>query len=136
MLLTACAGANEPDEDRIRAAVAGMKAAVEAKKPRELVRFLATDYRDHRGRNRDFVRKILRIHFLRYRKVGVLITRLKVDTTVPGPGAEVQAHVLLFGGFRELLPENGRLYSFDTHWRLEDGEWRMSYAEWESLLGG
>ena len=37
-------------------------------------------------------------------------------------------------GSGRLLPDAARLYSVETGWRLDDGEWRLTSATWEPRL--
>ena len=43
-------------------------------------------------------------------------------------------NALLTGG-RGLLPEEGRLYHFETVWRQVDGEWQLLEVDWRPVGG-
>jgi len=48
--------------------------------------------------------------------------------------ATVAFDAALTGGSGRLLPDAARLYSVETGWRLDDGEWRLTSATWEPRL--
>jgi hypothetical protein len=31
------------------------------------------------------------------------------------------------------LPESGQVFEFETHWRMEDGEWLLVVANWDPV---
>src|SRR5690606_40314229 len=74
-----------------------------------------------------------RLAFLRHRQVGVTVAG-PLQVALRERDATVSFEVALTGGSGGLLPEAARLYSVETGWRLEDGDWRLLSASWEPRL--
>jgi hypothetical protein len=128
-LLIAACSAGDPPEARLRASVDALHAAVEAREGSAIGDFIGPQAMDREGALR-----MARLAFLRYRAVGVTIVG-PMDVRMQGDDhARVRFEAALTGGSGALLPESARVWSVDTGWRAEDGEWRMTSATWEPRL--
>ena len=133
VLLVAC-GAGEPPEARLRASVDALQAAVETREGGKVGDFIAADFIGPQAMDRDGALRMARLAFLRYRSVGVSVVG-PLDVEMHGDDhARVRFDAALTGGSGALLPDAARVWSVDTGWRVEDGEWRMTSAEWEPRL--
>ena len=133
VLLAAC-GQGDPPEARLRASVDALQAAVEAREGGKVGDFLAADFIGPQAMDRDGALRMARVAFLRYRTVGVSVVG-PLDVQMQGDDhARVRFDAALAGGSGALLPDAARVWSVDTGWRVEDGEWRMTSAEWEPRL--
>lgn len=135
-LLIGCGGRDTP-EQALREAMAGVQAAIEARDAATLDDWLAEDFIGPGGMDRDRARRTALALFMRYRDVGVAIGPLDIQLqgkhAQPGH-ARVRFEAVATGGSGRLLPESGQVYAVETGWRLEDGDWRMTSARWESRL--
>jgi hypothetical protein len=133
ILLAAC-GAGDPPEVRLRAGIASLQAAIEAREGGRVGDFLAVDFIGPDAMDRDGALRMARLAFLRYRAVGVSIVG-PLDVEMQGDDhARVRFDAALTGGSGALLPDAARVWSVDTGWRLDGGDWRMTSAEWEPRL--
>ena len=133
VLLAAC-GPDDPPEARLRSSVGALQAAVEAREGGTVGDFLATDFIGPQAMDREGALRMARVAFLRYRTVGVSIVG-PLDVQMQGDDhARVRFDAALTGGSGALLPDAARVWSVDTGWRMEDGEWRMTSAGWEPRL--
>lgn len=66
-------------------------------------------------------------------------SKLSVTTSPPriqmrGDRASVRFDAILGGGNGRFLPDHTQAYSITSGWRIEAGEWRLYYAQWEPML--
>jgi hypothetical protein len=133
VLLAAC-GAGDPPEARLRASVDALQAAVESREGGKVGDFLAADFIGPQAMDRDGALRMARAAFLRYRSVGATVVG-PLDVEMQGDGhARVRFEAALTGGSGAMLPRSARVWSVDTGWRVERGEWRMTSAEWKPRL--
>jgi hypothetical protein len=133
VLLAAC-GAGDPPELRLRADIESLQAAIEAREGDRIGDFLAADFIGPQAMDRDGALRMARLAFLRYRAVGVSVVG-PLDVEMQGRDhARVRFDAALTGGSGALLPDSARVWSVDTGWRLEDGDWRNTSATWEPRL--
>jgi hypothetical protein len=71
--------------------------------------------------------------FLRHRGIGATIAGPLQVRMQPGH-ASVRFEAALTGGSGGILPDAARLYSVQTGWRLQDGDWRLTSASWTPRL--
>lgn len=129
--LGACA-APAPPEQRLRATVAQLHGAVQQRDPSALEEVLAKDFVGPNGLDRLGARRMAMALFLRYRNVGVRPGPLTVQMK-PGH-ATVSFTAALTGSAVGSMPDAAQVYQVRTGWREQDGEWRMTSADWSSAL--
>lgn len=129
-LLAGCA--RTPPEEALREAFDGVQAAIEARDAGDLAGFLADDFIGPGGLDRDGARRLAALHFMRHGSVGVLPGPLDIE--LQGDHARVRFSAVLSGGSGRLLPDSAQAWQVDTGWRLVDGEWRMTSADWTPVL--
>ena len=133
LAIVAAGCAREPAEQRLRASIAAIEAAVEARSAGDVIDHVASDFiggaGDIEGMDRTQLHALLRGVLLRHRDIGVLLGPLAL--TMHGEDrATVRVDALVTGGAGGLLPESGRRIAIDSGWRLDDGEWRCISARW------
>ena len=131
LLLAACAR-TEP-ETALRGQVAALQEAVEAREPAAIRRLLSEDFIGPGGMDRERAVRTARLAFLRHRQVGATVAG-PLQVALRERDATVSFEVALTGGSGRLLPDAVRLYSVETGWRLEEGDWRLLSASWEPRL--
>lgn len=130
-LLAGCA--RTPPEQQLRESVAELQAALDARDADALGERLAADFIGPGGLDREGAQRLARLSFLRHREVGVRLGPLDVEL-LRSEHARVRFTAALSGGSGGLLPESAQVYQVDTGWRLEDGEWRLTSADWQAAL--
>lgn len=130
LVLAGCAVA--PPEEALRQRVDALQAAIAARDAGALAEHLADDFIGPGGMDRDAARRTAALYFLQNARVGVAPGPL--DIRLEAAHARVDFTAALTGGSGRLLPERGRIYRVETGWRLEDGEWRLTSADWKPVL--
>ena len=130
IVLAIAACARQAPEQRLRAEVAAMQAAVENGEPRAFMARVAPDFIGNEGLDRDGLERMLRGQMLLNAKVGVQAGPLEVEM---GQGtATVRFTVLLTGGDGRFLPERGQMQQVASGWRESDGQWQLYSASWNT----
>ena len=133
LLVAAMAACARPQpEEALRQALDGIQAAIEARDAGELSEHLSDDFIGPGGLDRDGARRLAALHFMRHGDVGVLPGPLDIE--LQDDHARVRFSVVLSGGSGRLLPDSAQAWQVDTGWRLVDGEWRMSSADWAPVM--
>lgn len=133
LLVAAMAACARPQpEEALRQALDGIQAAIEARDAGELSEHLSDDFIGPGGLDRDGARRLAALHFMRHGDVGVLPGPLDIE--LQDDHARVRFSAVLSGGSGRLLPDSAQAWQVDTGWRLVDGEWRMSSADWAPVM--
>ena len=93
---------------------------------------VAEDFSGNAGTDRAALHNLLRMQFLGNAKVGITTGPLQVE--MQGERAKVGFTAVLTGGSGRFLPDAAQSYAITTGWRMEKGEWRLYYAQWEPTL--
>ena len=117
-----------PPEEALRARVAALEAAVDARDAGALRGFLADDFIGPGGMDDAGARRLAQGMFLRYRDIGTRLGPLSVE--LQDRHATVRFDAVVTGGAGTLLPQSGQVYDVTTAWRMEGGDWRLVSAEW------
>jgi hypothetical protein len=133
LLLAGCRGGEPTPEERVVAVLAELERAAEARDVGLIEPHVSESYKDENGNDRRALLGLATAHFMRNKSVYLLV-RVS-DVALPEPGrAQVDAFVALAGQpIRDLaaLPElHADLYRFGFALRDEDGEWRVTAADW------
>lgn len=123
--------AKEPPEAALRATIAGMQAAAEARGADTLAEAVSEEFVGPEGMDRDQLRRTLALVWLRDKNVGVQLGPLDVELV--GDRARVDFTAGTTGG-AGWLPDRGQLYQVETAWRLEGGDWKLLSASWSPVL--
>jgi len=132
--ITACSRYSEP-EAQIAANVQAMETALDERDRGDFMRHLA---RSFTGRNpnggsmsREEAEKMLMLYFLRYRKVGVLVTQLEIEIDLYEPNLATTSAAVVLSGGEQLLPDSAGLYRVNGQWQNYDGDWKLTRLDWE-----
>ena len=132
-LVAACSGGESTPEERVRAVLAELEAAAEARDVGLLKPHISEAYKDESGNDRRALLGMATGHFMRNKSVYLLVRVNDVVIVEPGK-VQVDAFVALAGQpIRDAaaLPElRADLYRFDLRLRDEDGDWRVTAADW------
>ena len=127
LALGACS--DESPEQAVRAQVAELQAAIDARDAGDIEALLAEDFVGNEGIDRRGARQLAAAVFLRHRQVAAKVGPVSVELRGEAD-AIATFSVLATGGSGGLLPEQGQVYQFQTGWRLVEGEWKLLNASW------
>jgi hypothetical protein len=126
-LLAACA--RTPDAEAIRASIAAMAEAAEARRTGDVLAFVSDDFTGEDGAlDRAGLERLLRARLLAGRAVGVRVGR--VDVALAGERATARFELTLTDGSGRWLAEGRAVLDVTTGWRREGRTWRCHYAKW------
>jgi hypothetical protein len=132
LLLTACSDDGSP-EQQVRAVIESMEVAAEARDVGDLMEHISANYRDAQGQDRTEASRYARGYFIANQSVH-LLTRVE-SLEFPAPDeARVKLQVGMAGraGAPGQAGLSADLYDFDLALVREDGEWKVSYADWRA----
>ena len=128
--LSACS--SQPPEAALRAQLLEMQEAAGQQRIGDFMQGVADDFTGNEGMDRAALHNLLRLQVLGKTSVGINTGPVQVQVT--GETATVKFDVLLVGSSKRLLPDSARSYSVTSGWRMEDDQWRVYYAQWQSSL--
>lgn len=124
---------DESPEQSVRAQVATLQAAIDARDAGDIEALLAEDFVGNEGMDRRAIRQLAAAVFLRHKNVSAKLGPVSVELR-GNTDAIARFSVLATGGSGGLLPESGQIYQVETGWRLVDGEWKLLNASWTPNL--
>ena len=126
-MLAACV--RQPDTEAIRAAIASMADAAEAREGADVLEHISADFTGNDGEfDRQQLTRLLRAQLLAS-SVGVRLGQ--VDVELSGERATARFDATLTDGSGRWIAERSAEVHFVTGWRREDGAWRCYNASWE-----
>ncbi len=126
LLLAGCAA--EGPEARLRANIAAMEEAVEARRPGDFIAHVSDGFSGGtEGLDRQSLRGLLAGQMLGSERIEVILGSPEI--VMHGERATVTVDATVIGG--RFLPERGERLRIVSGWRLEDGEWRCYTAQWQ-----
>jgi hypothetical protein len=132
-LALACSGDPTTPEERVRAVLAAIERAAEARDVGALREHVSESYADARGQDARALAALATLHFMRNQSVYLLTRIRRVELPAPGE-ARAEALVAMAGrpipGPEALAGLRANLYRFDVELREEDGRWRVSGGDW------
>lgn len=132
VLLSACSDDGSP-EQQVRAVIESMEVAAEARDVGDLLEHISANYRDGQGQDRTEASRYARGYFIANQSVH-LLTRIE-SLEFPAPDearVKLQVGMAGRGGAPGQTGLSADLYDFDLALVREDGEWKVSYADWRA----
>ncbi len=134
-LAAACRKSVAPEE-QVRRAITQVEKAITEKDLSTVGKFISPDYKDAEQYDRNSVMGVLRLQFLRYPTIHLLVRIAEV--TVPAPR---QARALVYAAMAsapirgpESLPQlSADLYRFEVDLRENNGDWKVVSASWRPV---
>lgn len=124
-------------EQQLRQDVAHLQAGVQARDLSSIRGALADDFVGPEGMDRNAAVRLAQVMYLRNQRINAVFGPMQV-TLLPSAAnpdhATVAFTAAMTGGSGGALPDTARLYQVRTGWRLQDGGWRMTSADWTSAL--
>jgi len=136
LLVQACNGPSA--EARIREVLKESAAKAEKRDLAGFMEFLAADYADGDGRDREATARLVAGYLDRFRGIVIHVLGARVGTPGPDGRIGVDFEVVLSHGaaevLRKLIRVTGEYYRFEAEFRQDArGAWRYTYAAWEPL---
>jgi hypothetical protein len=130
-VLPSCEQALTVDQ-QIIATILEIEKSIEAGERRAFLDHVSDDFSGQNGSmNRDQLRGYVILQMNRYRRLkGQLFP---IDVEDQGDGRAAAWFRALVTGGAGWIPENGQMFEFETHWRLDDGEWLLESANWKPV---
>jgi hypothetical protein len=134
VVLAALAGCSDDasPEQQVRAVIDSMEVAAEARDVGDLMEHVSAAYRNADGLDRAETARYVRGYFVANQSIH-LLTRIE-SLEFPAPDeARVKLQVGMAGrGGQSAAGLSADLYDFDVALVREDGEWKVSYADWRA----
>lgn len=125
------------DEAMIRETLRKLVKAAGDRDADRVLAFLAEDYQDFAGRDKDATRNLIRSYFERYRGLSVRALSLSVEDLRPGDAAVVGLDLVLTNVaaevFTRLADASLDLYRFRLDLRRDVSGWLVAAAAWEEI---
>lgn len=131
LALGGCGG--PPPEQAVRAQIAALQAAIDARDAGGVADLLAEDFIGNDGLDKRGARRLAAGIFLQYRDVSGRIGPVRVELRGE-KDAIARFTVLATAGSGGLLPQDGQVYEVETAWHLEGSDWRLRSAQWQPKL--
>jgi hypothetical protein len=132
-LLLGCSGGTNSPEDEIRNFIAGAVEAAERRSSADLTQMIHDSYLDQRGYNKQQVRSLLRVYFLRHKNIH-LFTRIGEIELLGDNQATAWLHVAMAGSvisdIDAISALRARIYGFELRLVKQD-EWLLQHASWK-----
>jgi len=134
VVLAALAGCSDDasPEQQVRGVIDSMEVAAEARDVGDLMEHVSAAYRNADGLDRAETARYVRGYFVANQSIH-LLTRIE-SLEFPAPDeARVKLQVGMAGrGGESAAGLSADLYDFDVALVREDGEWKVSYADWRA----
>ena len=124
-------------EQQLRQDVAKLQAGIQVREIGPIRVALADDFIGPEGMDRSAAIRLAQVMYLQNQRISAVFGPLQLTLlpSVANPNhATVAFSVALSGGSAGALPDSARLYQVRTGWRLKDGDWQMTSADWTSAL--
>lgn len=132
LTLAACDGPTSAPEEQLRAWVAAGVEAATNKNRREVINMVSESYADARGNERSDVDNMLRVYFLRQRKI-VLLPSIEEITVYDDTAAIIEMTVGMAGVNDSMLGLSADAYRFELELEKDASEWQLIAARWGEL---
>lgn len=138
LLLSACSDDPTSPEQQVRDTLNAIELAAQERSMSDFMDYIADDYSDHQGNDKDAVKRIVQLMFLRNQSINIftLIRSINVDDKI----AAVELSAAMASRGVDLTQETNRLKA-DTHQfsvvlQQDDDEWLVSSVSWQRGWGG
>jgi len=135
LAVASCGGDTSP-EAQVRAVVAEAEAAAEARDASALLDLVADDYCDDRGNGAEEIRRYVRGYLVAHQSVHLLVRIEELELKATDL-ARLRATVAMVGREAESAAAwdlAADVHEFDVTLAREDGEWRVTRADWRPAL--
>ncbi len=132
-LLVSCSAERDTPEVQVRALLERGEAAAEKKKTAVLRQMISEKYSDSQGQDKKAIEAILRYYFLRHESIHLLMRIQQITVPKPDVGQAIVMVAMAgqpISGAEELERLRADLHHFEITLARENGEWKVTRAEW------
>lgn len=122
----------DSSEAALRAQLQKMQSAAGEGRIGDFMEGVTGDFAGNEGMDRAALHNLLRMRALAKSNLSVTTSPLQIQ--MQGAQANVRFDAILTGGGGRFLPDSAQTCSITSGWRIEKGEWRVYYAQWEPML--
>ena len=135
LLLIAAFSACSPPltvSQQVIAAIREMETRIENGERRPFISHVAEDFNGQNGQlNRQELQRLVIYQLNRHQRLHAQLFPINVTETGEEE-ASATFRALITGG-PGWIPDQGQLYDFETFWRDEGGEWKLTSANWKTV---
>lgn len=131
LLATLCACAGDDARVALKRQAEQLIEAISERDHGAVMASLADDFGGPEGLDRDGASQMARLYFFRFRSIRLIAGPLEID--LQGERGSVSFVAALAGGQGGLLPEQAQAWRVESHWRRDDGDWKLIAADWRPL---
>lgn len=119
-------------EQQVIGVIKEMEKQVESGERRAFIAHVADDFGGQDGMmTRDELSAMVLFQLNQHRRLQVQLLPISVTPTMPGE-AEASFRVLVTGG-PGWVPDSGQLYTVQSRWQEQDGDWLLVTARWQAV---
>jgi hypothetical protein len=119
-------------EQQVIVTIREMEEKVEAGERRPFMDYLAGEFTAQGGSmNREQVRALFVYQLNRHKRLSAQLFPISVTET--GEKEAAATFRALVTGGPGWFPESGQVFDFETTWKLEEGEWLLTSADWDPV---
>ena len=119
-------------EQQIIATIREMEARIENGEPRQFIGHVSENFSGQKGQlNRPQLRGLVVYQLNRHQRLHAQLFPISVHETGEET-ASAKFRALITGG-PGWIPDQGQLYDFETLWRYQGGEWKLTNANWNPV---
>ena len=119
-------------EQQIIATIREMEARIENGEPRQFIGHVSENFSGQKGQlNRQQLRGLVVYQLNRHQRLHAQLFPISVNETGEET-ASAKFRALITGG-PGWIPDQGQLYDFETLWRYQGGEWKLTNANWNPV---
>lgn len=138
LLLNGCADDEGTPEQQVRKTLDAIELASEERSMSDLMDFVAEDYSDHQGNDKNAIRRVMQLLFLRNQSINIFSLVRSIDITNDVAAVELSAAMAARGV--DLSLETNRLKA-DTHrfsilLKQTEGDWLIQSVSWQQGWSG
>lgn len=138
LFVTACASDEESPEQQVRNTLQAIELAVEERSTSDLMDHIADDYSDHQGNNKEAIKRLVQILFLRNQSINIFTLVRSFDISDGIAAVELSAAMASRGV--DLNLQENRLKAdtsgFSIVLQQTGDEWLVQSVSWQRGWGG
>ena len=117
---------------QVIAAIREMETRIEDGERRQFIKHVSEDFSGQNGQlNRQQLMGLVIYQLNRHQRLHAQLFPISVNETGEQT-ASANFRALITGG-RGWIPDQGQVYDFETLWRYQDGEWKLTNANWNPV---
>ena len=117
---------------QVIAAIREMETRIEDGERRQFIKHVSEDFSGQNGQlNRQQLMGLVIYQLNRHQRLHAQLFPISVNETGEQT-ASAKFRALITGG-RGWIPDQGQLYDFETLWRYQGGEWKLTSANWNPV---